>query len=1155
MLNTTPDGAALTVLRAHDERGRRRYLAKRFDVATIGTVIPRAYDSAKWFTAETVPLAGIRGLHRLLLDLEPDPHACIIRGAAVPGTDLERVRKVKVENGGAFAEVPRHWKMLDLDEGIPLPPASSILADPAEAARVALDALAEHAPELEGVTAVVRFSASAGLDELAQAEALDGTERAGRWNGVAKAGIRAHVYIWLREALGQAELKRWAAAVNARAGCKLIDLGPLHTVQPHYTAAPVFAGGLRDPLEGRRTVLVEGAENAAELRVPVEAPRQAAEDGAGGAAAAGRGFAAYLAEIGPDGFHWPIVRAVSSFVATNWPKPDKRALKAILRKRIHAADPGGRTAAEIADRAGDRHLDGVIAWAMGQERRKRAVAPTFPDRGVPLAEAERRAAAAVAGFADRLRAGEVPELLLRLTVGGGKSQAAIAGADGVLDAARAGGREGALFFLTPRHDLNKELRDRFAEAHPGLAVRIWRGMEAADPERHGRAMCLDLDLPRAAAEAGLPRTEPCVACPLREACGYRRQGGQPADVWLAAHNLAFGQKPGGLPDAAALVVDESFYGAASAGMDPLHRIELPLSDLMDDRTGAVTGLDRQRLLFLRGLALRVLERHGEGGLLREAFAAEGLTAEGAGEWLALEWRTKPEVELKDAAGRDGILERLREAQGAGFRKLRPALARAVRELLEGDAARSVGAEVVPGGKVRFAWREDFAAWCADAPKLFLDATTAPEVVRQWAPRLEVADIEVRAPLQWVRQVAGREFGRAFFTENKGNVGRAADFVAVRLAEAAAGEVLVVAQQAVEEALAAELRRRVAAGRLRDGGKGLPARLHLAHHGAVTGLNAWERVEHVIVFGRPAQNRREGERLAEVVAGRAVEVVAEDDGSRWPTVAGGIRMADGTGTAVRQPRHPDPLVEGMRWSVTEGAVLQAIGRARGVRRPVRVDLFAELALPLAVAEVVTWEEAVPDRLAVAAAEAALTGTALPLAPADLAAARPDLWPSAKAVELDRDRCRFEGPQTLIEGAYKGLRCFKTLQPARYRKGLRGRWSLALVPPEGGRDALEARVGPLAAFETANPQPAAPPALEEPAAMPITLPLPEPPEAPRLPPAALGLKRLRPMLSPVLDSFAVRGADGEPLLLRTLRHPRKVAAVLTPLADTQPQSLQF
>ena len=68
----------------------------------------------------------------------------------------------------------------------------------------------------------------------------------------------------------------------------------------------------------------------------------------------------------------------------------------------------------------------------------------------------------------------------------------------------------------------------------------------------------------------------------------------------------------------------------------------------------------------------------------------------------------------------------------------------------------------------------------------------------------------------------------------------------------------------------------------------------------------------------------------------------------------------------------------------------------------VTTLAELALPLTVAEVVEWSDAQPGRLDVAAAEAALTGRALPLAPADLHAARPDLFATARAAEHDMER---------------------------------------------------------------------------------------------------------------------------------------------------------
>lgn len=1112
---------AVTILRAHD--GRR--LTKRFTPASNGVVVRQDYDKATWFSAERVRVAGIHDLHRLLIQLEPDTSACIIRGKPVPGADLARTRRRKLENSGAFAEVPRSWAMLDLD-GIPLPAPCSVLEDPQDAARVLLDILVAHAPELEGVSAVVQFSSSAGLDELAAAAEAVGLPNT--WRGVAKAGVSAHVWIWLQEPLGEAALLRWRESIAA-AGLPL-DPATLRTVQPHYTAAPVFDATLRDPLAGRRTVLLEGSEDAAALIVPE--PQACAAGGASGNSAyAGRGYRGQLADIGPDGFHAPVLRAVAAYVASNWPSPDLAALKDELRRCILAADPGGRSPAEIADRASDRHLNGAIVWVMQREAAKRAaqaeappepaIDPTFPDQGVLLAVAQVRMAEALTDYARQLRAGTALDLLLRVTVGGGKSQAAILAAPVILAAARQAKPEGALFYLTPRHDLNEELRQRFADAHPGLRVALWRGMDADDPTRQGRKMCLDPELPQAAADAGLARTTPCGACTLKGECGYRQQGAEGADIWLAAHNLAFGGKPGVLPDAAGLILDESITGAALAGMDALHPIELALSELLDTRTGAVTGLARDRLLFLRRRVYDALQWHGEGGMLREVFAATGLTADSAKEWQELEWQVKPQVELTGDMPRDAILEQLRQARTAGFRKLRPTLARYLRELLDSDAARSVNVTVAPGGAtLRFAWREDFAKWTQVARKLFLDGTSHPDLLRVWSPDVQVVDVEVAAPHQRVRQVP-REFGRRFFTGNPENVRRLADLVVVELASTN-GDVLVVAQQAVLDLLRAELLRpdppRFASGKL-------PTRLHLAHHGAVTGMNRWQNVERALIVGRPAVNRRDGERLAEVSAGAPVAAVADQDDNHWPTVTAGIRMADGTGAPVQQARHPDRLVEASRWSISEGAILQAIGRARGVRRgaarPVQVTVLAAMALPLTVQEVMSWETMQPDWLNVAAAEAALNGRALPLAAADLHQARPDLWKTPKAAErfLEQRRrtkdAQGKTPKALIKSPYKGFGGFAPLTLARYRKvPTGGRWSLALVPPKAGQATLEAEVGPLAAYEAIPPP--APAAAPRPSPPPPEAPIPELPSAAApsppgaeqagLHPAAFGLHRV-------------------------------------------------
>jgi hypothetical protein len=375
------------------------------------------------------------------------------------------------------------------------------------------------------------------------------------------------------------------------------------------------------------------------------------------------------------------------------------------------------------------------------------------------------------------------------------------------------------------------------------------------------------------------------------------------------------------------------------------------------------------------------------------------------------------------------------------------------------------------------WREDIhPSWQAPA-MLYLGATTSHEVLRHWSPELEVCEIEVKAPHQRVVQIASREFGKTWAVQ-PGNVSRLADCVMVEVAQAE-GEVLAVLQMDAEALLRTELERR---GRVRDAvpegsSEDDPATyrfpssavLHLAHHGAIEGENRWEHVATVLVIGRPATDRPTGERYGEVIRGGAVQRVAAED-SAWPKRPTALRMADSSGHRIEQPWHPDALVEAYRWTVSEGAVVQAIGRARGVRRgasnPLRVVVLAGMALPLAVDAVAAWEEYQPDRVTVAAAEAALFVRALPLAAADLATARPDLWKTEKAAASSLERngalavpC-LETPQVLIRPlSYKHLRGFNSQTRYRYRKGLRGRWSEALVPIENGREALEALLGPV------------------------------------------------------------------------------------------------
>ena len=674
---------AITLLRAHDNKR----MAKRFAIASNNRVAVTTYDLATWFSAEAVPVTGIRDIAELLHRLEGQRDACVIRGEPLPETDLSRTRRKKAEKGCTFAETPRRWMMVDIDGTVPLPPGCSVLGDPVEAARVVLDVLVAHAPELEGVTAVVQFSASAALDEMAEG-ALAVSEHTGRrydWSGVIKPGVSAHVWFWLAAPRGEAELKRWTAKVAA-AGLKL-DANMTQTVNVHYVAAPVFSAPLYDPLAGRRTVLIEGSQDEAELDVPDRAPPRAnaAENGEGTSAHAGLGYRGHLDTIGPEGFHHPLLRAISAFVAQNWPAPDIDALKEELRARIWAADPGPRSETEIAARASDKHLDSLIAWAMGQERDKRerlaaeaeaaraarALKPAFPDRGVPLDAARELANAFVAKFADRIAAGEKPEMGINVTVGGGKSYAYTQGAGRILDAIRRhveNGEKKTLVVFAPRHDLNNQLMADAKKIHPDLKFAVFKGIDWVNPKDPDDVMCWDQELPAAAKRAGQPGTAGCVACPNNGKCPFTVQ--QPvvaeADVVFAAHNLAFHKKPGCIKHPGAAIFDESFMSAGLQGVDQESPIDLMLSTLESRWTGSVTGDDRDRVLLMRERALCALrEKQGRRTICSKSYA-KWFIRQVTRPWAGARCRA-------DGAAGDGAVAPRR--RGAGARSSTPWLGR------------------------------------------------------------------------------------------------------------------------------------------------------------------------------------------------------------------------------------------------------------------------------------------------------------------------------------------------------------------------------------------------------------------------------------------------------------------------------------------------
>jgi hypothetical protein len=207
----TPD--TLTAIRA-----RSRRLAKL--IRADGTV--EGYDDAKHFDLFTVSIPDLDGLHRLLRRLLDRPDCAVIRGEIANPDRVLRVRRLlypdkKTGDVPTLRGVARQWLALDI-EGVPRPE---------QVAATDLDGCATEAIErlpvaFRGARCIVQASGSHGI----------------------KPGVRLRLWYWLARPTTGAELKRWLHGAPA-------DSSVFGAIQPIYTAAPVFAPGIRDHLPQR----------------------------------------------------------------------------------------------------------------------------------------------------------------------------------------------------------------------------------------------------------------------------------------------------------------------------------------------------------------------------------------------------------------------------------------------------------------------------------------------------------------------------------------------------------------------------------------------------------------------------------------------------------------------------------------------------------------------------------------------------------------------------------------------------------------------------------------------------------------------------------------------------------------------------------------
>jgi hypothetical protein len=312
-----------------------------------GKVVKTPYGRETHFQVKQVDLSGFDHLCKCLYTLTQRPFAFVIRGEPLPDADLAKTRRLLYRDPdtgdpATFATAARTWLAVDIDK-VRKPVAIDPVSDP--------DGAIEHLigllpPELHDASCWWQFTCS---------QSLPGCEDT----------LSARLWFWLLDPLDDASLTRWALSANKAFGGRLIDPSLYRAVQPHYVADPIFEDGMSDPLPHRHG-LRDGLDKAVSLLIPEPSAEDPYVDGEG---YVGLGVEGHLAEIGGDrGFRAPMVSAIAAYFTANGADANPEPIKARVREAIERADPGDRSAADLARYCSDRHLNDIIGWIRARER-------------------------------------------------------------------------------------------------------------------------------------------------------------------------------------------------------------------------------------------------------------------------------------------------------------------------------------------------------------------------------------------------------------------------------------------------------------------------------------------------------------------------------------------------------------------------------------------------------------------------------------------------------------------------------------------------------------------------------------------------------------------------------------------------------------------
>ncbi|QGM96257.1 DUF7146 domain-containing protein [Methylocystis parvus] len=685
---------------------------------------------------------------------------------------------------------------------------------------------------------------------------------------------------------------------------------------------------------------------------------------------------------------------------------------------------------------------------------------------------------------------------LGITVGVGKTEAALRHARRTLVRLRAAGDNRAIVIAVPEHRLSDEVAARFREMteQAGLSfeAEVWRGREADLPGgENGEKMCADIESVRLAQKHFAQiNEEVCLGkgpggehpCAYLYACAYRDQFDADADLWVVSHQILFHPFPPAIEGrgVAAIVVDESPWQAGLIGVEG-SGIEVELSWMCSQPVPP--AMDGERLRDIRGRLAWAVTRSPDGPLKRAALHAVGFDNE-TGPFAELqEWRRKQ--------NEGNWRERIENAS------LHPLMLiwKAVADLMNRGGPEASGRLAIVRRKedgVRVLRVSGLASINEDwrVPTLLIDAVLDVELVRPFWPNIvNLGQFDVSAANQVVRQATGKSWAKSSLEPPKSHGAQSA------LNSPANPDAPSDDKHAARAETAARARRRVHAISLKRerelGGKLLvignkavvqamqfPPDVNVGHFGAIAGHDEWRDVRLVVILGRPMPAPQQVERMAGAMTGAAPETT----NGEWYGRGDAYRLKREGNSLVRvlaeTDIHPDPIAERMRQRICIGELVQAIGRGRGVNRqpddPVEILVLGDAILPVPVDEFLPDDSLWPsptDQMLAEGGVAFEDGTSA-------AMAYPMLWRTAGAARMALQRARGANRITnqssvtisyneLSIGECDGARPFDAVRFVRFQRAGNGqevqRACYDARRIDDPHAEIERMVGPLVMFE--------------------------------------------------------------------------------------------